>query len=836
MQQDNTEEQAYSFMPSPPSRGEEDCKNPYRIISSKYLTEATHDELISAIEYYRREKQWDELFKMTKSCPALLCSNILLILQQASWEPDDKEEYRKLINHFVPCRSLTPLFDSGVNTPVILEDMNPKGIQYYKVSSDWKRILTVKAISPRFDKDEIPSDDSISRVEIFNFPDGVRFHFYHINTLISNQTVFYTGQDLSYLLIINIGEILCYELLPDRSSDTVLEKYKIEGIASESIAVDEEENRLFYVTKTFHIAICDLKSGFEKARIPLVEIFGLETPDNERPSRILLVYKETDTLVLSLPDGRIAALNIKDNTITYIFSAHRKAIDMLALSNDGRYLFSSSGSITRGWNLEKQQIIAELIDPQDEWVQQDEQGFFYRLLPENIRGVVSSPLGNKHILLSHESKGQLYSVRKGDIVEQKERALAVSQCMIMTYLKEENTDLIIQINVGRIDILGWKRKSPYLSIVDIDAIHVDFDTMNRRLFVLELDVIHIINLPSKNGFPSTGKTLNEAEISIIDLARSDVSYSRESLIGMPLFIGAIMKRHEIFIATDAGLIYSFVSDGNVLTEKSHFSVDGKPTAFLVAHDPIPTIAVGTEKGCITLYDIENERVVKNLLQQDARIISIALSPKENFSVIWTAMKEKEYRLYADPFYTLSGKSYNGRTQGITCHPTNEDIVVIGDHNSLRFWNFRRRDLKLCLPVKDRPGKSSHKWEPIFTPTGYHLLYLVRSDRLFFLDPRAYILKYHPVSEYQEEDFKWLRLQIEGKKNVQWASFLNELNRYILLSPHEQIKIPIVEKIPHEAVIPTIISNGDGTRIIERSASLFDEFPLDFDLDPIVEDA
>ena len=45
----------------------------------------------------------------------------------------------------------------------------------------------------------------------------------------------------------------------------------------------------------------------------------------------------------------------------------------------------------------------------------------------------------------------------------------------------------------------------------------------------------------------------------------------------------------------------------------------------------------------------------------------------------------------------------------------------------------------------------------FSPTGYHLLYADLTNKMYIIDPRAYLLGFTPISMYTERDVEWLEL-------------------------------------------------------------------------------
>ena len=69
------------------------------------------------------------------------------------------------------------------------------------------------------------------------------------------------------------------------------------------------------------------------------------------------------------------------------------------------------------------------------------------------------------------------------------------------------------------------------------------------------------------------------------------------------------------------------------------------------------------------------------------------------------------------------------------------VFATGHNGSVRLWNLDSRKLLATLPMRANAGKDTHEWQFAFSPTGYHLIYCDLTNKLHFIDPRAYLIRF-----------------------------------------------------------------------------------------------
>jgi hypothetical protein len=109
------------------------------------------------------------------------------------------------------------------------------------------------------------------------------------------------------------------------------------------------------------------------------------------------------------------------------------------------------------------------------------------------------------------------------------------------------------------------------------------------------------------------------------------------------------------------------------------------------------------------------------------------------------------------------------------------MLISGHDDSARVWDIQSGKLLWYIPVTLRSGQEK-VLQIVPSPTGYHFLYRTKS-RLYWLDPRAYLITGTPMSSFTSKDTEWLELMKDQKIAVDWVSFLMELHSSLSKNKH-----------------------------------------------------
>jgi WD40 repeat protein len=153
-----------------------------------------------------------------------------------------------------------------------------------------------------------------------------------------------------------------------------------------------------------------------------------------------------------------------------------------------------------------------------------------------------------------------------------------------------------------------------------------------------------------------------------------------------------------------------------------------------------------------VYHVELGRIVKDCRTSTLDIGPITALPKELYTVAWTATVGGEERVCKDPFSSLAG-NLNPWLQRAYAQRTDSPFIATGHNGSVRLWNLDSRKLLTTPPMRANAGRETHERQLAFTPTGYHLLYADLTNKLYFIDPRAYLIRFTSVTAYYERDME-----------------------------------------------------------------------------------
>ncbi len=252
------------------------------------------------------------------------------------------------------------------------------------------------------------------------------------------------------------------------------------------------------------------------------------------------------------------------------------------------------------------------------------------------------------------------------------------------------------------------------------------------------------------------------------------------------------------VGTEDGRVLSLSLQSPTPACETILQLDEEITAIDFSDTPTPTIAMVTDSGRIVVYDVEFGRVVKDYRTSFAGIRSIAVLAKELHAVAWTATVHGEARVYADPFSSLAGNQNPWRQQAFTQRP-GSPVIATGHYGSVRLWNFDTRKLLTTVPMRANAGRETHEWQLTFTPTGFHLLYADLTNKLYFIDPRAYLIRFTSVTAYSERDVEWLELIGAFPSARTWSAFMLLIHRHaseghLTASPDLELTVPRFERV------------------------------------------
>jgi WD40 repeat protein len=735
-------------------------------------------EMNQVIDECIQNESWDQLWPLIKNTSATQAAHILFQLDRVGWIPSDHiSEYQDLKRAFSPCRIVSPPFKKRISVSAEFGNKRRTGIIYTAPSCTWDRLLTVKKIRHRFDRDEKPSDNHYDLIDIWKMPNGTLESSFRITNLTGTNTFFVVDDNLSVIVVLEFGELRVFQLDPGHPKETPLEPIvSIELGISVSFGVDFVQESIYAITRDGDIVEYGLRTGIQERTLSLD---GYHSEEETSPSRMLLRFDRAQhRVVVSTSAGDVIFVDQGAWKVTGTIRTHQKAIDEIQISHDGRFLATSVDAITRIWDIEGQQITAELVDVDNPFATQDEQGNWYQSLPDNTLFETVSE-DHSRVLISDGNDAYLYSLRKGATSKGKcfehsddIRWMTVSRCM------DPRVDLAVYEDSFKVVLQDLSRRSANLVVRGVGGTHGVLCPVTKQLGILGEEEIRVIPLKDQAGFNSlSDKPAVAYEIQIKDLE------SVVSVIPLPEGVPSSVIRarvmalspEQVFVGTTNGEVWFRHLERGSTSWEQIVSIDGDITALCVSDSPVASLGIGSAEGQVLVYDLENRRPVKDLQISGATITSIGLSSRIPWGVTWTASIDAEVRLYASPFTALVGKSYAGRTQAIEFHP-DQPTVVTGDFNALRFWSIEEQLVLFPLPVKDRPGMSTRHWDIRFTPSGYHLLYNVRGDKPYFLDPRSYILRFVPVRAYTERDLDWLKTLKEAETDTEWAEFLMKLHK------------------------------------------------------------
>ena len=801
------------------------------------ITDLSFDDLNQLIYTYKERKMWPNLWSLLSYSPALQASHILFGLDQAGWKPTDNlSEYQALKRAWFPCRTIQPPFKKRVSAPVGLGTQSPSGVIYAAPSQTWDRMLTVKQVRPRFNKDEKPSDHHYDLIDIWKMPQGKLETTFRITDLIGTFTTFVVDDNLSTPVTHEFGALKVYHLDPTHPEKTPLDPIvTIELGTSISFDVDFVREMIYLITADGNLTEYKLRTGTQERTLFWD---GYCSEEETFSSRILLsLDRVQQRLVVCSSSGDVIVVDQNSLEVVQTFRAHHKAVDEIRISPDGKSLATSLNALTRIWDMERSQITAELVDVDNPLATQDAQGLWYQLLPDHSLFEAISD-DHSRVIISDGNAVSQYSLRKGTTTQGKcfehpddIRWLNVARC------KEPKIDLAIYCNPLKVVIQDLSRKSSNLVVRGVTGIHGVLCPMTRQLAILGAESIWVISLGDIVGFNNLStKPASAGDFNIKDIEDVVVLISLPEDIHSQGNQGRIVaiSDHQIFVGTSNGEVWCRSLERDNTTWEKILTVDDEITALCTSNSPVTSLGIGTVEGRVLVYDLDQKRQVKDLRLAGESITSIGLSPKIPWGVTWTAAVEKEVRLYSSPFTSLVGKSFAGRTQAIEFHP-HHPMLVTGDYNTLRFWNIKKQCVLFPLPVKDRPGMSTRQWNISFTPTGYHLFYNVQGNRPYFLDPRSYLLRFVPVRAYTERDLDWLNTLKEDGTDSEWVTFLLELHRHLLkdtLYSHSEettsISVPVEHDNSTKSLEAPIITGPEQVEVLNQLFSKLYGPIIDFD--------